>query len=80
MANELYNKTVPIYNAISEINPNYKQHVGTCIFEFVTKLVGAEYAPKITGMLIDLPIIEIQRYCTNFDLFQQRVQQAQTLL
>ena len=80
MSQELYAKTMPIYAAIVVINPVYKQTVGSVIFEFVTKIVGPQYAPKITGMLIDLPIPEIQRYCTNFDLFQQRVQQAQTLL
>jgi len=80
MAQELYSKTAPIYAAIVEINPSYKQTVGSCIFEFVTKLVGPSSAHKITGMLIDLPIHEIQRYCTNFDLFAQRVQQAQQLL
>lgn len=80
MAAELYQKTMPIYAAITDINPSYKQTVGSTIFEFVTKLVGTQFAPKITGMLIDLPIVEIQRYVTNFDLFSQRVQQAQTLL
>merc|ERR1712139_211875 len=76
-SNDFYAKTMPIYAAITEINPSYKQIVGSNIFEFVTKLVGTQFAPKITGMLIDLPIVEIQRYCTNFDLFAQRVQQAQ---
>lgn len=80
MSAELYQKTMPIYAAITEINPSYKQTVGSTIFEFVTKLVGTQFAPKITGMLIDLPIVEIQRYVTNFDLFSQRVQQAQQLL
>ena len=80
MAQELYTKTMPIYNANTEINPSYKQTVGSTIFEFVTKIVGPQFAPKITGMLIDLPIVEIQRYVTNFDLFSQRVQQAQVLL
>merc|ERR1719213_1123151 len=80
MASELYSKTMPIYAAITEINPSYKQTVGSTIFEFVTKLVGPQFAPKITGMLIDLPIVEIQRYVTNFDLLSQRVQQAQGLL
>jgi hypothetical protein len=80
MSAELYSKTMPIYAAITEINPSYKQTVGSTIFEFVTKLVGPTFAPKITGMLIDLPILEIQRYVTNFDLLAQRVQQAQVLL
>lgn len=77
---EFYSKTMPIYAAITEINPSYKQTVGSTIFEFVTKLVGPQFAPKITGMLIDLPIVEIQRYVTNFDLLAQRVNQAQGLL
>ena len=80
MAQELYTKTMPIYNAITEINPSYKQTVGSTIFEFVTKLVGNQFAPKITGMLIDLPIVEVQRYVTNYDLMFQRVRQAQDLL
>ena len=80
MAAEFYSKTMPIYAAITEINPSYKQTVGSTIFEFVTKLVGPQFAPKITGMLIDLPIVEVQRYVTNYDLMFQRVRQAQDLL
>ena len=33
-------------------------------------------APKVTGILIDLPVSEIQKYLVNFDLFLQRVSQA----
>jgi len=80
LSSEFYAKTMPIYAAITEINPSYKQTVGSTIFEFVTKMVGNTNAPKITGMLIDLPIIEIQRFVLNFDLLSQRVNQAQTLL
>lgn len=79
-SHEFYNKLMPIYGAIVELNPNYKQQVGSNIFDFVNKMVGPQFGPKITGMLIDLPIPEIQRYCCNYDLFQQRVQQAQQLL
>lgn len=61
------------------MNPQYKQTVGSVIFEFVQILV-ANYAPKVTGMLIDLPVVEIQKYMVNFDLFLQRVSQATTLL
>lgn len=79
-SNQFYAKTMPIYAAITEINPNYKNTVGGAIFHFVTQIVGQEYGPKVTGMLIDLPIGEIQKFVTNYDLFQQRVQQAQQLL
>ena len=64
--------TVPILGAVTEQNPNYKQTVGGIIFEYVQKLVN-EFAPKVTGMLIDLPVPEIQKYLVNFELFLQRV-------
>ena len=80
LANEFYQKTMPIYAAIQEINPSYKQTVGQVIFDNVTKLTGAATAPKITGMLIDLPCTEIQNYCRSYDLFASRVTQAQQML
>lgn len=61
---------MPIYAAITTINPSYKQTVGSCIFEFVSRIVGTQYAPKITGMLIDLPVVEIQRFVVHYDLFK----------
>jgi hypothetical protein len=61
------------------MNPQYKQTVGGAIFEFVQSLVES-FAPKVTGMLIDLPVAEIQKYLVNFDLFLQRVSEATRLL
>jgi hypothetical protein len=61
------------------MNPNYKNLVGGAIFEFVQSLVEG-FAPKVTGMLIDLPLAEIQKYLVNFDLFLQRVSQATQLV
>jgi hypothetical protein len=72
-------KTMPILNAIVEQNPNYKQHVGSIIYTFVQGLAGNQ-APKITGMLIDLPIYEIHSYMKNYDLLIQRVSEAKELL
>ena len=51
--------TTVILPAIIPDNPNYKDQVGTVLYEFVAQLVGPQ-APKITGMLIDLPINDIQ--------------------
>jgi hypothetical protein len=45
--------------AVVDENPNYREQVGTVLYEFVGQLVGSEKAPKITGMLIDLPIAEV---------------------
>ena len=72
-------KTMPILNAVVEQNPNYKQHVGSIIYTFVQGLAGNQ-APKITGMLIDLPIYEIHSYMKNYDLLIQRVSEAKELL
>ena len=44
---------------INHENLDYKQLSGTVLYDFVQKLVGTEKAPKITGILIDLPVSEI---------------------
>jgi hypothetical protein len=48
--------------AVAPNNPNYKGQVGEFIYEYVEQLAGEEKAPKITGMLIDLPIADIKAY------------------
>lgn len=55
-------KTHLIIPALNERNLQYKQQVGTVIFDFVVKNVGEQLAPKITGMLIDLPLADIYQY------------------
>lgn len=40
-------------------NKDKKDIVGNIIYKHVEKLVGPEKAPKITGMLIDLPDAEL---------------------
>ena len=42
--------------AVQERNPNLKDQVGSIIFDYIEKMVGQERAPKVTGMLIELPI------------------------
>jgi len=73
-------KTQTIINAINAENPYYKNTVGTAIFDFVVEIVGQEKAPKVTGMLIDLPIPEVVQIMQNYDLFKSRVTQADALL
>lgn len=70
-------KLVP---AVVPQNPNYKGQVGEFIYEYVEKIAGEERAPKITGMLIDLPIPEIQGYLVDFSKLQQKVSEASSLL
>jgi hypothetical protein len=42
-----------------------KQQIGELIYPFVNQMFGGD-APKITGMLIDLPIDEIKSYLYDF--------------
>jgi hypothetical protein len=49
-------KALRMLPAVQERNPNLKDQVGQIIFDYIEKMVGQERAPKITGMLIELPI------------------------
>ena len=66
--------------AVVPQNPNYKAQVGEFIYEFVEKIAGEEKAPKITGMLIDLPVEEIKGYLVDFGKLQAKISEANTLL
>lgn len=68
-----------IIPAVVPENPNYKDQVGTVLYEHINNLVGAK-APKVTGMLIDLPIEDIKLIMQDWSLLQTRVQQASELL
>ena len=66
--------------AVTPGNPNYKGQVGEFIYEYVEKIAGEDKAPKITGMLIDLPIPEIQSYLVDFAKLGQKISEANHLL
>jgi len=68
-----------IINAVIPENPNYKDQVGTILYEYITTIVGPK-APKVTGMLIDLPIEDIKLIMQDWSLLNTRVQQASELL
>jgi len=73
-------KSMPILPAADPRNPNLKAQVGEIIYEFVEKLAGEEKAPKITGMLIDLPIEEIRGYLSDYAKLEEKVREANNLL
>lgn len=75
-----YAKTHKIVPSVKADNPHLKQHVGNAIFDFVTQLRGQALAPKITGMLIDLPLEETQMYLMNYPEFVKKVNEAANLL
>jgi soluble cytochrome b562 len=46
----------------------------------VEKVAGEDNAPKITGMLIDLPIEEIKGYLHDFNRLVEKINEAKNLL
>jgi len=57
-----------------------KEQVGSAIFEFVNMFVQQDKAPKITGMLIELPVDQIKSYLSDFNAFQAKVKEAVDLI
>ena len=65
--------TAKFIPAVTERNPHMKEQVGQCIFDFIQMLVGPEKAPKITGMLIELPLGQIKEYMLDFNNLKLKV-------
>lgn len=42
--------------SVTERNPYIKEQVGHLIYDYVQMIIGTSQAPKITGMLIELPV------------------------
>ena len=74
------NEVSVLIQALREDNPDYKDQVGHFILDFVEIICGPEKAPKVTGMLIELPIAQIKEYLGSFSNLQQRVQEAVRIL
>jgi hypothetical protein len=68
---------------LPSLRPNnkvYKEKVGQLIFPFVKKLAPEERVPKITGMLIELPMEHVREYMSCFDVLEQMVEEANELI
>ena len=66
--------------AVVPQNPNYKNMVGEFIYEYVERIATDVYAPKITGMLIDLSIEEIKAFLYDYNKLFQKVNEAGLVL
>lgn len=69
-------KAQQILPSVTERNPYLGQQVGHLIYEYVEKQVGQQQAPKITGMLIELPPNQIRQYLQSLDALKHRVNEA----
>lgn len=57
-----------------------KEIIGTAIYKHVSAMVGEEYAPKVTGMIIDLDPAELNMSIQQYGDLQQKVGSAMQLL
>lgn len=65
---------------MTSVEQSKKQMVGTHIFRYVTNFVTAEYSPKITGMIIDLPIADLNYSVSTLETLHIKVKSAVDLL
>ena len=66
--------------SVQEKNPYLKDQVGHLIYDFVQKIIGVDKAPKITGMLIELPVPQIREYLVSLEALKIKVVEANNLL
>ena len=57
-----------------------KEIIGTAIYKHISAMVGEEYAPKVTGMIIDLDPAELNMSIQQYGDLQQKVGSAMQLL
>ena len=57
-----------------------KNMVGTHIFKYVTDMVTAEFAPKVTGMIVDLPMADLNQSAMSYPNLSAKVRAAVQLL
>lgn len=73
-------QTSKLLPSVTERNPYLKEQVGTLIYDYVCMIIGQEKAPKITGMLIELPVVQMKEYLSSFEALKLKVKEANTLL
>jgi len=72
--------TQKILPSVNERNPYLKDQVGQTIFEYVCMIVPQDRAPKITGMLIELPVEQIKAFLGSLDALRSKVEEASALI
>jgi len=66
--------------SVTDRNPYLKEQVGNLIYDFVCLVIGPDLAPKITGMLIELPVPQIKHFLGSFEALKMKVNEANNLL
>ena len=57
-----------------------REKIGEEIYSYVLEKAGEESAPKITGMIIDLPFDDLMSSCQTYEGLQDKIQEGLELL
>lgn len=80
IAAQFMSVTSKLIPSITPRNPYLKERVGEAIFPFIKTLVASERVPKITGMLIELPVEQMRLYMGSYENLQSKVKEADDLI
>jgi hypothetical protein len=68
-------------NQFDELQGEEKtQFVGNAIFGSITQVYGNEFAPRLTGMLLDEKAVNFKQLLTDAAYFNNKAQEAHYLL
>jgi len=74
-------KTLVASDTFKNANSDTKKEIiGEAIYTTITETAGDENAPKITGMIIDLPIEQLTGIVTKWNETQEKIKEGQALL
>jgi hypothetical protein len=54
--------------------------IGEFVYDLIQPSVGDDLAPKLTGMIIDLPLEDLTSVVTSYDSLMNKVNEGRTLL
>lgn len=83
MHNSYMQKAQQLLPSCTEKNKHLKNQAGQMIFPFIQQMIGPQNqarVPKITGMLIELPIEQIRQYLLSYDNLCVKVSEANNLI
>jgi hypothetical protein len=57
-----------------------REKIGEIIYTYIANAAGEDNAPKITGMIIDLPLKDLEKSISNWTELQEKISEGQELL
>lgn len=80
IAQEYQMKAAQLLPSIQPNNRVYKQKVGELVFPYIAKMASHEKAPRLTGMLIELPLEQVKEYLGSYQVLSEMVQEGIQLI